>query len=407
VILPFSDIAFEIIGGMVKPQILIPTRSDNTKLFSRIQTNVSNFTANLIAGISPESLTEELLRCYPEFDSFDLIETPGVATDVWSPDATVPADPPSTVAKSRTLSAAKSIVSVLVNVNESLSPASWSEIREWLTGQVLANPDAIDALMVYIIVRGLWKLSSIDIGLNASMFPSYSRLALKYRSLVDACLKCRFDFGQFLQGENRPESLCEIQSFVTCHGPFGLQFLLACNFSLQAAFLTDGSWLVYKTGKDAVGARPDRETCTMIYNKYLLRRGGMVLSGFRESPAEFTALCRLVCLARATSETEASALEIAFDDLQIERKSELTDHLTNCKTVVTYLPALIENLKLNSTIPPANRMDILLEVLRMARMAKRDVDVRNVASWAREVQILDALRLSIVDNRIIVTSSEQ
>jgi hypothetical protein len=273
--------------------------------------------------------------------------------------------------------------------------------------------------MVLLVVTGITKLTKLDVSSNQLLFPSFARLSLKYKALVESCLGCKFNFGQFLQAESREVLLGDLQTFVRSNGTFGLEFLLACNFALQAGlrgnafplFMNEAAWRTFRTGKEAIGVRPDRDTAEGIYHKYLLRRGGSVLTAFRTSQAEFMALCRLVCLARISTEVEAVGIEIAFDDLDSEHRSTLTKLLTSTSgPVVTYIPALIENIRLNVSIPPSSRLAILTEVLLAVQKSMFPVvDSSQAASWAREVQLFDAfdpksVRFALIDSKIIVQS---
>ena len=403
--LPFADIAFEISGSsMVVPQVLIPV-SDRSRVLSLLSTNASQLTSQLVSGLSPMVDTHEVLsKVYPEIAAFGLVEK-GYAHEASSPDTTVPAaSSAAAVERDRTVRAMQAIMLILTNGFETfsknqakpvLSLTSWLDIKEWLAGSVLANPDTVDALFVLVIVTGVSRLTGIDLSLNQSLFPSLLRLSLKHKSLVLACIHSGFNFGQFLQGEGGPELLENLQLFVRAQGSFGLDFLLASSFAQQAGlsmplFMNDSRWCTFRIGKEALGARPDRDTIESIHGKYLLRRGGCVLSGFRDNMAEFKALCRLVCLARITSETEARSLELAFDDLNISDKRLLSANLTNTVVVFPYLPSFIENLRLNASVPPSARLVILGDVLKAAvGTGKRTVDLSLVANWAREVQMYD------------------
>jgi hypothetical protein len=402
----FADIAFVIRkNGVICPEVLIPV-NERSKVLSLLAANASTLTSQLVSGISTSEMIENLDTVYPEISAFSLMVEKGYAPDVLSPDRTVASAPAATVERDRTIRSIQSIIFVLTNGYESftrnqskpiLTITSWMQLCDWLAGSVLANPDTVDALFTLIIVSGVSKLTGINIESNQSLFPSLLRLSLKHKSLVLGCVRSGFNFGQFLQGESGPESLTNVISFVRGHGSFGLDFLLAANFALQSGlsdpiFMNDSRWRIFKMGKDAIGQRPDRESPEAIYSKYLIRRGGSVLSGFREDMTEFRALCRLICLARITNENEARSMEVAFDDLSTSDKMLLAKNLSspNGPAVLQYLPSLLENLRHNSSVPVHARLVILNDLVKVAvSCGRKIVDLSLAANWAREVQMFD------------------
>jgi hypothetical protein len=400
----FADIAFEIRkNGLVFPEVLIPV-NDRSRVLSVLASNASSLSGQLVSGILPCEVLGNLESVYPELSAFSLVEK-GYAPDVFSPDRSVASMPAAIVERDRTIRSIKAIVHVLTNGYENftrnqskpvLTITDWLEITEWLCGSVLANPDTVDALYALIIVSGVSRLTGISLEANQSLFPSLMRLSWKHKSLVLDCVRSGFNFGQFLQGESGPDSLSSVISFVRCQGSFGLDFLFACNFAIQSGlsdpfFMNDSRWRVFEMGKEALGPRPDRDSPETIHSKYLLRRGGAVLSGFRDNAKEFRALCRLMCLCRITNENEGRCLEMAFDDFAKTDKECLINNLCCGSVLLQYLPSLLENLKHNASVPASARLAILNDVLKIAiKSGKGIVDFSQVANWAREVQMFNS-----------------
>jgi hypothetical protein len=423
---PFSEILFEVSEkGLVVPELLIPVGINSRAMTVLCQAG-SSFTCQAIQGLIPDNLEDMLVKVYPEFEALSLVSS-GAAPEELSPDATVGWDSAATVERGRVVKAVQAITYVLSNKYDmfskgqsgALSITGWLSVREWLSEQVLANPDTLDALLSLLVLTAVKRVARIDPLHDQDRFPSLARLSLKHRSLLKQTLECSFNFGQFLQGESGSHPLIEVQQLVRAHGSFGLQFFLAFNFAQQCAlngingpvFVNDSVWNIFLTGKEAIGQRPDHESLETMHCKYLLRRGGRTLSAFRENADEFRALCRLVCLSRIASESEARALELAFDDLIDEIRESLTTQLNRPNIVLSYVPSFVENLKINSSVPTGAKLMVLNDLLSAVPTTTVGiVDCSQPATWARDVQMFEYnrkdFRFACDGNRLVVQSSK-
>ena len=391
VALPFKSLALSFTslhGGVhVTGKVLIPVSDD--AVLQTLSVGASNFTAQVSE--------HDLVSVYPELDAFSL-----TGSDSVSPDST------GSAFARRTTTAITSLIHIVTNRYESftrsqqsnkLTVTSWMEIRDWIC-TVLANPEALDAVIVYLVIVGVARVTGASISTHPQLFPSFQRLSWKFRSLIERSMACGSIFGQFLQAENLPLNLEALQQFARSNGSFGLQFYLAfvlaqqCGLLDESRFMTNDNWSVFNTGRSVVG-EIEYESLHCVYAKYLLRRAGVVLSSFRDR-LPMMALARLCCLARVSSERDAKILEVSFDEMAEADSDELVQLLCRgvCDesqgVVITYLPALMENMKRNASVPVSGHLQVLLEILRAANNGdRREVSAVDLAHWARDVQVYE------------------
>merc|ERR1719265_1934928 len=97
-----------------------------------------------------------------------------------------------------------------------LSRESWENLREWTKTTVgLTTPEALDAMLCFMAIHDLGKISTLreifapgifdhDIALghildhSPDILPSYLRVGEGQRALVRAAVQVQFNFGQFL-----------------------------------------------------------------------------------------------------------------------------------------------------------------------------------------------------------------
>jgi len=189
----------------------------------------------------------------------------------------------------------------------------------------------------------------------------------------------RFNFAQFLQGENTPRHIAALQSIIREEGQQVLQFYLMslvgvmCGLrgqeSLKGSLFMDqvnGSTLM--AGINILTRLETASSCG-IYWGYIGTKAEML--GLPFDCLEHLAFARLCCLTRAKQEDVAS-MQVEWGSLNRVDRETFTQHLVAdgmrmLAFVFTFLPAYLVNAKQNRAIGLRRALVVLVELIDMLR----------------------------------------
>jgi len=302
-----------------------------------------------------------------------------------------------------------------------LSEESWRSIVYWCREVVkLTTPEAVNAMLGFMAIHDLGKLSDFredlapgvydhDVAITQivdeypQVLPSFMRLDSEYQELVATAVRVKFNFGQFLQGENLPANLTSMKDLLAVQGSEALAFYLFHIFvdmcgilgahTLEGSkFMTETMYYNFRVGFDVLqqlGNTSPNET----YDAFLRTRS--VRQGIPMSGPHERAIIRLGCCCRVFTEDEGRQVKDAFESLPPDSMRKLTDFLNTDgiekrpSFLLYYTPAFFENSKINPTVGVRRALMLLLKVYQLA--AKEfafsntpviNIYIKNLASWA-------------------------
>jgi len=272
----------------------------------------------------------------------------------------------------------------------------------------------------------------------ARLLPSISLLDDEQIALIsEMCdIYGKFEMPQFLQGENLPCALLELQNQlrevnVNTFRPYLFsQVCLMCGLSGHEQ--TSGS--AFMTSAKAVPVligilhmqHINEFHASEVYFSYVMTRATYV--GQVGAGNEARAFARLICLMRIVDPQELKPLEEAWRCLSLDEKEILADHFNRdgivaIGIVILYLPAYLSNASENEAVGTLRGLRILVELLQLlyTRLINvggdsrtLTVDIQSVAEFTHRVhssqafeQCLDYLRMRNVGEKILVVIDEE
>ncbi len=189
------------------------------------------------------------------------------------------------------------------------------------------------------------------------LFPGMSRLDPEYQKMYLEGLKANLNLGQFVQGENLPCNLTEMQAISPKARNLRLlteifDFAGATGHINKTAsiLMNNDNYYAYKTASEELMKEP----LDQAYYRYMADRGykaGVLDSNNPEdlmADPEKIALARIVALSRSFTKDQGALIKETWEGLDEERKEILTKELSesgkdNTGILLYYSPALITN----------------------------------------------------------------
>ena len=211
-----------------------------------------------------------------------------------------------------------------------------------------------------------------------------------------------FAIGQFMQGENTPLNIQNLQEELRSESNpnvFKLFLLaeLASLLGIGASSRTSGSsFLNKRTGRTAISSlqalqQVESQPCVRVYWNYLCT-WAHALQLTLEEPADF-AFARLACICRMNDRNpKLKLLYLSWANMNPADRQVLTDFfladgIRNHACVFSYLPACFDNAQKNPAVGFATMLDLLVELveitwLQMESDAKPQQPVLNLFDLA-------------------------
>ncbi|MCB1178294.1 MAG: hypothetical protein KDK36_11985, partial [Leptospiraceae bacterium] len=262
------------------------------------------------------------------------------------------------------------------NENVKLSRESFEHLKQYIH-KILPDYEAVDAMIVYMVINDLTKIKSIikEIQDKAGIQEidhdklllvalrdhpetsvSYGRLSPKYQKLILNGLSAEFNIGQFVQGENVPASLKGLKSIDKDSLDFFLLHALCDIAGAAGQFIQNGS--IVMTEASYLGFHQSISSLEMlnngagveeVYNNYLFLKSkdlGLNIEDLTEK-----AITRICCMLRYSNFDQAKEVKEVFLKLPINVQSilelELNKNGVNdgFAIIIYYSPALLVNLQ--------------------------------------------------------------
>eukprot|EP00746_Dinoflagellata_sp_MGD_P009917 gnl/MRDRNA2_/MRDRNA2_120324_c0_seq1.p1 gnl/MRDRNA2_/MRDRNA2_120324_c0~~gnl/MRDRNA2_/MRDRNA2_120324_c0_seq1.p1 ORF type:complete len:1026 (-),score=208.12 gnl/MRDRNA2_/MRDRNA2_120324_c0_seq1:221-3259(-) len=247
---------------------------------------------------------------------------------------------------------------------------------------------------------------------SPEVLPSYSRLSEEYQKLIRQSVRVQFNFGQFLQAENLPANLKNLQG-LSDQGEEALGFYLFHIFadmcgilgakSLEGSlFMTETMYANFNRGRDVLQMLSSKSVWD-TYDVFLQRRSALCFSRF-SSDAE-RAVVRLACCARVFDYDGGILVQNAFQGLYSDERARLTKYLNadgireRPGFLLYYAPAFMENAKLNPNVGLENGMRLMLAVYDMAAEEYKEsmcpvvtVHIGSLAQWSKKCDSVELFK---------------
>jgi hypothetical protein len=324
-----------------------------------------------------------------------------------------------------------------------LSGASWEWIQDWMRDVVkIFQPDAIDAMLVFMAIHALGRITEFrtelakgfdvhyhDLALahvlesKPEVVPSFARLQPKYQKLISDSLSVDFSFHQFLRAENLPLNLVVLKDKLQPHGDEGFAFFCFRIFtqmcgkhghesSLGSLFMTEPEFQRFRPGLDALQQLRTLDA-EEAYQAFLRFRGSKALSRF--ASREHQALARILCLGAAFDYQGGDALCDAFDSLAPTQQAALTRWLTsdgiNARPgyILCHVPGVLEHAKaldkdnervgLKAAFEMMLRVQAMFEASVSSKVVKVVVHFDEMAAWAKDASDVEEFTKGVVSYR--------
>eukprot|EP00930_Biecheleria_cincta_P047309 TRINITY_DN32770_c0_g1_i1.p1 TRINITY_DN32770_c0_g1~~TRINITY_DN32770_c0_g1_i1.p1 ORF type:complete len:1180 (-),score=179.07 TRINITY_DN32770_c0_g1_i1:235-3612(-) len=323
-----------------------------------------------------------------------------------------------------------------------LSASSWSSLQEFNRWADL-TPAQLKAVLVFLSIRGIGKIQSIARKCAPSSrqspekiilyvmrhleseIPSIEQLDGEGTQIVMSILEIlhKFNFGQFLQGENNPHSIKLLQEAIESEG---IQVFKACLFAqvcilsgLTGAVSLKGSLFLNERNASSLiqglkclqlvtQAEPQR-----IYWNYISDRAATL--NLTIALPSHLAVARLLCLTRTVDQKGLVEVQKAWNDLnehEVEVLEEflLVDGIQSQSFIMAFLPQFLANARANLALGLKSGFVILADFLERlhanrcfvkAESLTVKVDMSSLASLLVEVDSLWLARACLENGHIV------
>eukprot|EP00928_Gymnodinium_smaydae_P096165 TRINITY_DN8436_c2_g1_i1.p1 TRINITY_DN8436_c2_g1~~TRINITY_DN8436_c2_g1_i1.p1 ORF type:complete len:1901 (-),score=440.52 TRINITY_DN8436_c2_g1_i1:2671-7926(-) len=296
-----------------------------------------------------------------------------------------------------------------------LSKASWDKLQEWTqkpqTVGLTSSPAVLGAMLVLAAIFNVGKITRFrktfapeyDEPFEALasilqkapvILPSYAKLDSNLQRIVLSAVKSDFNFGQFLQGENLPASLCPFKQVVGSSRDGSVNVLGFFLFRIFAAmcgilggvtldgslFMNERNYRNYSLGLEVI-QHLKIESAQEVYNRFLASRAEQMGMTFDFSSSESRACVRLLCLSRAFTLEEGRHVLESFQELSPQQRSDLAEYLhadgiRELGFLMYGSPQLLENAKNNRNIGLRLGFTILLRIYQKAAQEYQSVETK-------------------------------
>ena len=279
----------------------------------------------------------------------------------------------------------------------------WQRLQEFVrwTG-VRSDVSSLYGTFVLIVARGLskskqllWQFpekhqqpdAAVTHMLRArhNVLPSAAELDLDMRTVMCkvSSLHQVFAIGQFMQGENTPLNIRNLQEELKIESdPAVFKIFLLSEFAsllgIGASSRTSGSsFLNKRTGRTVISSlhalqQLESQPCVSVYWNYLCT-WARTLQLALDEPADF-AFARLACICRMNDRNpRLKLLYLSWANMNQADRAVLTDFfladgIRNHACVFSYLPACFDNAQKNPAVGFATFLDLLVELVEIIWM---------------------------------------
>jgi len=257
-----------------------------------------------------------------------------------------------------------------------LTRQSFDELRVYTERILNEDPEAFDALVVYTVINDLGKIKAIvDLVQTKSgiqdidhdkiltvalenhpeLAPSFNRLPDRYKRLIVEGMKAKFNFGQFVQGENVPASLSglvgldkEALDFYMLHVLYDIAGAAGHVKEAGSLVVTEPTYQGFKQGIESLGKISAGEGVVAAYDDFLNRKGAVLHLDVNNTTE--IAVIRLSAMLRISDVKKSEQVLEVFNALEPNEKAILEKELNlsgvndGHATLLYYAPAALANL---------------------------------------------------------------
>lgn len=259
---------------------------------------------------------------------------------------------------------------------DKLSKESFDQLQKY-TRKILPDEEAVDAMVTYIVINDLGKISSVvdnleqKLGLqevdhdkvllagletHPEISPSYQSLSSRYKELIKNGLRAKFSIAQFIQGENTPANLNglsgldqESLDFYLLHAVTDMAGAAGQFVQNGSAVMTEPTYQGFRSSIESLEGIAKGHSPVQVYDNYLESRAKKINLDI-QNPTQ-RAATRLSCMLRISESEKAREVQDALTSLPENTRAILEKELNKTgvddgyATLLYYSPALLLNIR--------------------------------------------------------------